>query len=143
MVAIVIERTIAATPQRVWSALTQQDQISCWWTEEARVRPEVGSLGEFYFRPPAGVLKFEVTELKPDELVRWAARSGPPSWMGTTVTWQLTSAPDGTKVAFTQDGFTRTDEGYQQTQRNWDYFLNSLKSYLETGKGNPGFPVSV
>lgn len=50
-------------PERVWGALTQQDEIVRWWSDEARVKPEVGSLGEFRFRPPAGVLQFEVAEL--------------------------------------------------------------------------------
>ena len=32
------------------------------------------------------------------------------------------------------------DEVYEQTRANWNYFLTSLKSYLETGKGAPGVP---
>jgi hypothetical protein len=35
----------------------------------------------------------------------------------------------------------RNDEAYQQTYANWEYFLERLKSYLETGKGTPGFPL--
>ena len=53
MSAIIEERTIAAAPERVWSALTKPDEIVRWWSDEARVKPEVGSLGEFRFRPPA------------------------------------------------------------------------------------------
>ncbi len=39
------------------------------------------------------------------------------------------------------DGFTQVDEVYEQTRGNWEHFLESLKSYLEMGKGTPGFPV--
>src|SRR2546421_3892066 len=56
MAAIVKELSIEAAPQRVWGALTQQDEIVQWWANEARVKPEGGSLGEFRFRSPAGVL---------------------------------------------------------------------------------------
>ena len=49
MAAIVKELSIEAAPQRVWGALTQQDEIVQWWANEARVKPEVGSLGEFRF----------------------------------------------------------------------------------------------
>ena len=143
MAVIVEELTIEAAPQRVWGAITEPDEIVQWWAYEARVTPEVGSLGEFRFRPPAGVLQFEVAELDQDEKVHWISRQGPPHWAGTSVTWQLTPVQNGTKLVFTHDGFAQVDEGYEQTRGNWKYFLASLKSYLETGKGTPGIPPSV
>src|SRR5947209_7035913 len=42
----------------------------------------------------------------------------------------------------THDGFVKKDEGYEQTRGNWEYFLVSLSSYLETGKGTPRTPLS-
>ncbi len=143
MSAIVEELTIEVVQQRVWGAITQQDEIVQWWAYEARVKPEVGSLGEFRFRPPAGVLQFEVAELDQDEKVHWISRQGPPHWAGTSVTWQLTPVQNGTKLVLTHDGFAQIDEGYEQTRGNWKYFVDSLKSYLETGKGTPGIPPSV
>jgi uncharacterized protein YndB with AHSA1/START domain len=138
MSAIVEELTIEAAPQRVWGALTQQDEIVQWWAYEARVKPEVGSLAEFRFRQGAFVMQFEVAELDQDEKVRWISKS-PPQWEGTSVTWQLTPVHNGTKLIFTHDGFAQVDE---RTHGAWVYFLASLKSYLETGKGTPGTPPS-
>ena len=143
MLAIVEELTIAAPPKSVFNALTKSDEIVCWWSEEAQVKPEVGSLGEFRFKPPASILKFEVAELHADKQVRWISRQGPPQWAGTSVTWQLIPVQSGTKLTFTHDGFVQVDEAYEQTRKNWEYFLNSLKFYLETGKGTPGLPVFV
>jgi hypothetical protein len=40
-------------------------------------------------------------------------------------------------LIFTHDGFAQVDEAYEQIRGNWEYFLDSLKSYLETGKGTP------
>ena len=138
MSAIVEELTIEAAPQRVWGAITQQDEIVQWWAYEARVKPEVGSLAEFRFRQGAFVMQFEVAELDQDEKVRWISKS-PPQWEGTSVTWQLTPVHNGTKLIFTHDGFAQVDE---RTRGAWVYFLASLKSYLETGKGTPGTPPS-
>ena len=143
MTAIVEELTIEAAPQRVWGAITQQDEIVQWWAYEARVKPEVGSLAEFRFRQGAFVMQFEVAELDAGENVHWISRQGPPQWAGTSVTWQLTPVQNGTTLVFTHDGFAQVDEVYEQTRGNWDYFLDSLKSYLETGKGTPGVPPSV
>ncbi|HLW03661.1 MAG TPA: SRPBCC domain-containing protein [Ktedonobacterales bacterium] len=143
MAAIVEERTIEAAPQRIWSALTQPDEIVRWWAEEARVAPEVGALGEFRFRPPAGTLQFEVAELESGKRVHWISRLGPPSWAGTDVTWNLEPVQKGTRLVFTHEGFAQVDAAYERAQENWAYFLNSLKSYLETGQGTPGLPPSV
>jgi len=137
MAAIVEELTIEAAPQRVFSALTQRDEITQWWAYEARVQPEVGSLGEFRFREGAFVMQLEVAELDQNKKVRWMPRQVPPQWAGTSVTWQLTPVHNGTQLLFTHDGFAQIDE---QAGKAWVYFLASLKSYLETGKGTPGNP---
>jgi uncharacterized protein YndB with AHSA1/START domain len=139
MSAIVEELTIEAAPQRVWGAIIKSDEIVQWWAYEARVTPEVGSLAEFRFRQGAFIMQFEVAELDQDKKVHWISKC-PPQWAGISVTWQLTPVHNGTKLIFTHDGFAQVDEGYEQTRRNWDYFLASLKSYLETWKGTPGDP---
>ena len=145
MAAIVKELIIAAAPGRVWDALTKPDEIACWWTNDLSATPEVGSLAEFRFRQGAFVMQFEVAELDQDEKVRWITRQGPATghWAGTSVTWQLTPVHNGTRLLFTHDGFAQVDEAYERTRENWVYFLDSLKSYLETGKGTPGIPPSV
>jgi uncharacterized protein YndB with AHSA1/START domain len=37
MAAIVEEFTIEASPEYVFNALTQQDEIACWWTNDLSV----------------------------------------------------------------------------------------------------------
>jgi uncharacterized protein YndB with AHSA1/START domain len=140
MAAIVEERTIEAAPDKVFSALTQQDEIAHWWTDDLSVKPEVGTLAEFRFRQGAFVIQLEIAELDQDEKVYWILRQGAPHWAGTSVTWQLEPVHNRTKVVFSHDGFAQADEPYEATRRTWQYFLDSLKSYLETGKGTPGFP---
>lgn len=142
MVAIVKELTIATTPARVWSALTQPDEIGHWWTNDLNAAPEVGSLVEFRFGEWGDVvLRFEMAELDQDKNVHWIYRFGSvASWAGTSVTWQLEPVHNGTLVVFRHEGFTRKDEVYEYTRGNGNYCLTSLKSYLETGKGTPGVP---
>jgi uncharacterized protein YndB with AHSA1/START domain len=138
------ERTIAATSESLFNALTQSGERAHWWTNDLTVKPEVGSLAEFRFTQwGAGILQFEIAELDQNENVRWISRQGPPQWTGTSVIWQLIPAHNGTKLVFTHDGFAQIDKVYESTRGNWDYFLDSLKSYLETGKGTPGMPLYV
>lgn len=141
--AIIERYIIAAAPERVWVALTNPDDITHWWASEARIIPKVGTLAEFRFRPPAGMLQFEIAALEPERRMRWTTRQGPPHWDGTSVTWYLEPIQGGTKVMFAHEGFATIDEIYEQKRGNWRYFLDSLKSYLETGQGTPGTPPSV
>jgi uncharacterized protein YndB with AHSA1/START domain len=143
MAAIVEELTIEVSPERVFNALTQQDKIACWWTDDLSATREAGSLAEFHFSQGTFVIQFEVAELDKDEKVYWITRQGPPTghWVGTSVTWLLTPVHNGTKLVFNHDGFTQADRRYEITRGWWEHFLVSLKSYLQTGKGNPGSPL--
>jgi len=140
MSTIIKEFAIATAPERVYDALTRQDEIAHWWTDDLSIKPEVGSLAEFRFQKwGAGTLQFEVAGLDAGERVRWISKN-PPFWSGTSVTWQITPVQNGTQLVFTHDGFAQVDAIYEQSRNNWEYFLASLRSYLETGKGNPGAP---
>ena len=145
MSAIVEELTIAAAPGSVYNALTQQDELALWWTNDLSAKPEVDSLAEFRFSQGTFVIQFEIAELNADEKVSWISRQGPSTghWAGTSVTWQLTPVQNGTQVVFTHDGFAQVDERYALTRAWWEHFLASLKSYLETGIGTPGSPLCV
>lgn len=145
MADIVKEFTVETSPQRVWDALTSPDKIARWWTDDLSVTPEIGSLAEFRFRQGTVVIQFEVAQLVRDEKVRWITRQGPSTghWAGTSVTWQLEPVHNGTRVVFKHERFIQADERFEITSAWWEHFLVSLKSYLETGKGTPGSPLSV
>lgn len=137
------EFTTTVSPERVFSALTQQDEIARWWTDDLSVKPEAGSPAEFRFRQRAFVLQLEIAELDANKTVSWLSRQNPAGWSNTRVTWQLTpTANGGTELVFTHDGFVPGSPEAQQVNGIWEYFLGSLKSYLETGQGTPGLPAT-
>jgi len=144
MAAIVNEFTVEVTPQRVWGALTRPEEIACWWTDDLNVTPEVGTLAEFRFSQRTFIIQVEVAELDEGSKVRWISRKGPaPHWDGTNVIWQLEPVHNGTRVLFNHNGFAQADGRYELTRAWWEHFLVSLKSYLETGNGTPGSPLSA
>jgi uncharacterized protein YndB with AHSA1/START domain len=142
MVAIVQELFIEAGPRHVWDALTLPDEIAGWWTDDVSVRPEVGTLAEFRFSQGTFHIQFEIAELDKGSKVVWITRQGPSTghWAGTSVTWQLEPTQNGRKLVLTLAGFAQVDEVFEETRSNWRYYLDSLKSYLETGTGTPGLP---
>lgn len=145
MSAIVEERTIEAAPECVWNALTQPDEIGHWWTNDLNATSEVGSLIEFRFGEWGDfVLRFEVVELDHGKKVHWIYRFGSVAqWAETSIIWQLEPDHNRTMVVFIHEGFVKKDEVYEQTRAWWEHYLDSLSSYLETGKGSPGLLVVV
>jgi len=131
--------TINATPDGVFAAITQPDEITRWWANGVTAQPTVGSLAVFRF-DNGEVMTMEIADLAVGKKVSWLVRQAPQYahlWEGTTITWDLAPVSDGTKLIFGHHGFATLDAGYEQTRTGWAYFLGSLTAYLETGKGTP------
>jgi uncharacterized protein YndB with AHSA1/START domain len=135
---VLLELPIAATPEQVFSAITERAELSSWWTPDVVAEPKVGSIGEFRFRGGQFVVKMEITALEPGRTVGWAVRQGAPEWAGTSVTWDLWPLDAGTKVRFGHRGYASVDGSFASVAFNWAWYLASLKDYLEMGQGRPG-----
>lgn len=135
---IVEELTIEAMPENVFHALTLPDGIAGWWSNHVIAECKVGSLTEVRFEN-GGVMKMEITDLEVGKKVYWKVRLSPHDWEGSTITWDLTLIAKGTKLLFGQHDLMVGATGYsiEETRAGWEYFLESLKLYLETGKGTP------
>ena len=132
------ELTIETKPQAVFEAITSPEGISGWWSNHVNATPKVGSVVEVRFEN-GGVFKMEITELEVSEKVYWKVRLSPHNWEESTITWDITPTSNGTRLLFGQHDLRVGATGYtiEETQAGWEYFLASLKSYLETGKGTP------
>jgi uncharacterized protein YndB with AHSA1/START domain len=138
MSAIVQELTIEAKPEQVFHALTTPDGIAGWWSNHVTTEPKVGTLTEVRFEN-GGVFHLEITDLEVGKKVHWHVKLSPHDWEGSSITWDLTPISEGTKLLFSHHNLFVGPTGYsvEETRAGWEYFLPSLKSYLETGKGTP------
>ncbi|MEZ4672141.1 MAG: SRPBCC domain-containing protein [Anaerolineae bacterium] len=134
---ILHELTIEGKPEAVYKAITEQDGLSSWWTVHATAQPKVGAVDEFRFGGGQIVMKMEVSKLEPGKAVQWKALQGAPDWGGTQVTWDLTPIETGTKLLFGHRDYASTEGSFASVSYQWAWFLTSLKSYIETGKGTP------
>jgi len=138
MADILLEVTVEKQPKDVYQALTEADGIAQWWTKHVKAEPTVGSVAEFGFYGGEAIFKFKVDTLATGEKVYWSVLGGgPPDWEGTTVTWDLTEVDNGTKVLLGHRNYQTTEGSFASVGYNWAFFLTSLKSYLEEGKGMP------
>ena len=134
---ILLEATIAVSPDKVFTALTEGEALEGWWATQAVAEPKVGSTVEARFGDDAYVHKFEVIDLEPKRRVDWICRDSLPEWNGTHMTWELSTAEAGTKILFGHRGWASADGMLPMCSYHWAIYLNSLKHYAETGKGNP------
>lgn len=132
---------IKASPETIYLALTTDDGLAQWWTNDTSGAGDVGSTIEFRFN--GGGPDFRVTKLTPNKTVCWQ-HSGdmPEAWMGTEISFQLDADENQTLVRFTHSNWQETTNFMAHCSTKWAVFLLSLKDALETGQGRP-FPNDI
>lgn len=132
---------VGGSAAQVYELLTTDAGLSKWWTTDTRGAGGVGSIIEFRFG--GGGPDFEIIELIPERLVRWR-HSGeiPPGWMGTEILFELDEDEQQTIVNFNHYNWQESGEFLAHCSTKWGIFMMSIKSCIETGRGQP-YPDDV
>ncbi len=135
--------TVSAAPNEVYATITQH--IADWWSND--LSGAATQTGDQYSIAFGNTKKtFEVIAAIPGKQVVWkclkayidmASLKNKAEWVGTTVTWTITPAENGTTLNFLHQGLNQSFECYNVCEAGWDMFLASLQTYLVTGKGSP------
>ncbi|MFF0341153.1 SRPBCC domain-containing protein [Kribbella sp. NPDC004875] len=129
---------VIASPADVYAALTTIDGLAGWWTENTTGDPEVDGVTKYRFAAANDEgFDMKVLETKPGELVRWEVIDGPPEWIGTHISFELSQTDQWAIVLFKHEGWKEPVEFMHHCSTKWATFLLSLKKYVETGKGDP------
>jgi uncharacterized protein YndB with AHSA1/START domain len=105
-----IERVVIlpATPARVWTALTQADQLGAWFGTHATIDPRPG--GELVFTwdgstGPSGSSRGVIEAIEPPNrfVFRWQSVIGDAPM--TRVEFTLDTHPEGTRLRVVESGF--------------------------------------
>ncbi|MBA6225190.1 SRPBCC domain-containing protein [Colwellia sp. MB02u-18] len=132
---------INALPEKIYEALTTDDGLKKWWTNDISGAGMEGSTIKFRFN--GGGPDFTVTKLIPNKTVCWKHSGNiPESWMDTEISFQLETGENQTFVRFTHSNWNETTDFMAHCNTKWAVFLLSLKDALETGKGTP-FPNDI
>src|SRR5688500_15344876 len=132
--------TIKSSPEVVFNALTQADELMRWFPTRVESDPRPGGkfkfTWEFANAHENGSQQGEYVEVLPNRKLsyRWTAETKPT--IPTLVTFHLTESGEETMVeldhASLQEGADL--EKLQEMHANqWGFFLMNLKGYLETG----------
>ena len=133
---------IKAPAAKVYRALATIKGVAGWWTKETLGASKKGGTLIFRFRDGDGQIMGEmhgkVAELKANHRVRWRVLDGPPDWIGTDLTFDLSRGEGGqTIVIFGHRGWKKSTESMAHCSMKWATFLLSLRQLVQTGKGRP------
>lgn len=137
MTSILHRVVIEASPEKVYSALTEQDSLSAWWTR-AKTEAKVDSHVSLFFGAGGEhEVKMKITDLVPNERICWKCIEGP--WVNTKAfEFNIQPHERGSDLQFSNLGWSETGEFFMHCNSKWGFFLTvSLKNLLETGKGQP------
>jgi len=124
---------IAASPERVWAALTDPAALTTWFAEKAEVEPRVGGAFRFWGKHTptlgvAGPAEQAITALEPNERLAFTW-----TWGGVPGECELRLEPAGARTAVR---VTHTYEGDLHPYLAYDFWslaLHNLDHYLRTG----------
>jgi uncharacterized protein YndB with AHSA1/START domain len=127
---------IKSAPNDTYRALTTLEGLAGWWTTDTQGNCNVGGVIQFRFGTRGGI-DMKVLELDPAKRVLWQVVGGPPDWIGTKVSFELTQDDDFTIILFKHQRWKKPIEFMHHCSTKWALFLMSMKSLVETGKGAP------
>ena len=92
------------TPKGVYQALTTCEGLSAWWTDSTQGETKVGGTLRFRFGDRGG-FDMRILELAASTRVLWEVIGGPEEWIGTKVSFELSTDGDYTIVLFKHEGW--------------------------------------
>jgi uncharacterized protein YndB with AHSA1/START domain len=134
----VIERTLNATPERVWKAITDKDQMKQWYFDLAEFKPEVDF--EFTFNGGSEEKTYvhlcKVTKVTPGKLLQYSWRYN--ECPGNSfVTFELFPEGDKTRLKLTHEGletFPTDNKDFERSsfEAGWTYIIGkSIVEYFD------------
>lgn len=137
---------IETSPEKIYQAISTEKGLTSWWTQHVELYPHIGGIATFHFgKDSYAVMK--IAKLLPNKEVVWKCVEQNflrkdtdivDEWVGTTIRFIITDTKDDhVDLFFAHEGLMPSLACYKDCESGWDYFLDSLKAYLETGTGTP------
>jgi len=135
---IELTRTTEASPERVFRAWTDADELNRWWTTTAESDARTGGAFAYGFEfedvSRDHIYTGAYHEVAPGERVSYPWQAGVGE---TTVDVRLEPAGDGTKVTLLHSGWgagAEAEEAVELHEQGWRFFLDNLVAYLDRGE---------
>src|ERR1700744_694991 len=94
---VVIERTLNASAERVWKAITDKDQMKQWYLNLTEFNPEVGFEFNFKGGPEQHLHLCKITKVEYEKVLQYTWKFGGMEG-DSLVTFELFPEDNGTKL---------------------------------------------
>lgn len=130
---------IDASPEVVFKAIIDPDELTNWFPDQAILEPKVGGRMKFSFRKEenskyrqGSTHEGTITEFIPNKKISYTWEdSNEADFLRTVVTWELEKIEDNkTSLKLLHTGF-RAEEKAKQYEEGWSHFLSQLARYSE------------
>ena len=125
---------INAPKEKVFEAISTINGLSNWWTTKTTGDDSIGGTLIFHFGELEGP-NMKVNESIPCEKLTWECVKSPFGWDGHIYTFLLDENDGKTRVRFSHSGWTEQDDFYAGCSFSWGRYMESLRQYCQTGKG--------
>ncbi len=126
---------IRSAPEKVFERVATTKGIEQWFTEASS--PNYGKGGTLELRFGGEPVAFAVTEFSPPNRIVWHCTSRGDSWFDTDIVFEFEAEGDRTVVRFDHLGWPEINDRFRDCSTSWAYFLESLTSLIEEGRGTP------
>jgi len=141
--AVILERTFDAPVGRVWTALTDVDQMRQWYFDLKEFKPEIGFEFEFIVEHEGNSYRHlcRVTDVVPEQKIAYTWRyKGEPG--DSLVTFELFADGHKTRLKLTHAGIETFPKTPAYARKNfetgWTAIIGSeLKQFVESSKAKP------
>jgi uncharacterized protein YndB with AHSA1/START domain len=137
------ELFIKATPERVFQALTEKEDLERWFVKKAEVDLCPGGAIRLEWAPDAVEIG-KILVLEPPHRLSYTWEALEPS--PTTITFELTAENDGTRLRLIHTGIGEGEDWdtyYTSVNSGWSVHLKNLTAWLETGIGETPGPTGT
>lgn len=133
---------VSKSPQEVYTAASN---FRGWWSEEIEGPTDVLNETFFYHYKDIHLCKMKLVEALPGKRLVYLVTENEfnfikdkSEWVNTTLIFDIAAEGTQTKITFTHEGLVPAYECYPVCNEAWTgYITQSLKDYIETGKGHP------
>ncbi|MFN0276659.1 MAG: SRPBCC family protein [Chitinophagales bacterium] len=125
---------INAPRERVFEAISTIKGLSNWWTINTSGDSSKNKIIRFTFGEMEGP-QMKVVEITPNERIKWECVAGSDGWIGHTFTFFLDENDGKTRVRFSHELWPEDDDFYAACCFSWGRYMESLRQYCQTGKG--------
>jgi uncharacterized protein YndB with AHSA1/START domain len=136
---------IKAPLSKVYEAIATPEGVAGWWTTDTTGGRKAGEMVVTKFYADGKLLggfDLKIAEARPGSRFVWEVVAGPPEWIGSKICFDLKQEDDFIVILFKHEGWKEPVEFMSHCSTKWAVYLMSLKSLVESGKGQPS-PTDV